>query len=201
MMVLTNNIMSIGLESTINKFVIIGVLMNQLQVEVNLDLQCVGQVENGLNDVAGDDRPHFLSQDFFIFCENVIGVTQHIFPADKTTPDGIVLAAARERHQQAVCVKDNIHYWRYGVRMCSCFHSSMTSSLRMPSSHRRSISSSARFAKYSASRRRMSSISSCDCTCETSSSICIWKGENAPLGMFGPSAISLNNYSLLQNYK
>ena len=200
-MILSDNEMSSRLEGTIHKFIIVWILMDQLQVKINLDLQCVGQVEDGRNNVTGNSWTHFLGKDFLVLSENLIGVAQHIFTTDKTTLYGIVLTAARERHQQVVRVKDNIHYWRYGVRMCSCFHSSMTSSLRMPSSHRRSISSSARLAKYSASIRRMSSISSCDCTCDTNSSICIWNGENAPLGMFIPSAISLKNYSLLQNYK
>lgn len=62
--------------------------------------------------------------------------------------------------------------------MCSFFHSSITPSLRTPSSQRRSRASSARLAKYWPSIRRMSCISTSEDTLEIISSISIWKGVN-----------------------
>ena len=48
----------------------------------------------------------------------------------------IGLESTVKRHQQTVGVKDNVHYCLYGVRMCSFFHSSITPSLRTPSSQK-----------------------------------------------------------------
>ena len=50
-MILSDNEMSSRLEGTIHKFIIVWILMDQLQVKINLDLQCVGQVEDGRNNV------------------------------------------------------------------------------------------------------------------------------------------------------
>ena len=77
-----------------------------------------------------------------------------------------------------VCVQNDVHHCLYGVRMCSFFHSSMTPSLSIPSSQRRSMASSACLAKYWPSIRRMSRISASEVTLEISSNISIWNGVN-----------------------
>ncbi len=112
------------------------------------------------------------------FSKNLIGDTKRILPVNEISPDRIIMAASRKRHQQAIGVKNNVHYWLYGVRMCSFFQPSMTSSLRIPSSHRRSIASSARLAKYCPSIRRISLISRSEFTFAVISSISIWNGVN-----------------------
>ena len=178
MMVFRYDVAGVGLKCAIHELVIIGVCSNEAQMIVYLYHLRVGQVKDSGYNVRGNLRTNFLSKNFLIFCENLIRDAKCLLPVNEIAPDRIVGATSRERHQQAVGIKNDVHSCLYGVRMCSDFHSSITLSLSIPSSQRRSMASSARFAKYWPSMRRMSSISASEDTLDTISSISIWNGVN-----------------------
>jgi len=148
MMVFCHYIACISLKGTIYKFVFIRVCRYKAKVIKNLNHLGVGQVKNGSNDIVGNLLSHFFCKYFFVLGKNFVQNTKGIFPINEISPNRIVGATSRKRHQQTVGVKNNVHYCLYGVRMCSVFHPSITSSLRTPLSQRRSMASSARLAKY-----------------------------------------------------
>ena len=177
-MVLGYDVFCVSLKSTVYKLVIVRIGCDKAQMIIHLNHLGVWEIEKGLNNVGCNLGANLLGKDFFVFSQNLIGYAKIVFPFYEISPDGIVLAATRKRHQQTICIKNDVHHCLYGVRMCSFFHSSMMVSLILPSSQRRSMASSACLAKYCPSKRRMSFISSSDLTLEISSSISIWNGVN-----------------------
>lgn len=95
-MVLGYDIFGICLKSTIYKFVIIRVGCNQMQMEIDLHLLRVGEIEQCLNDVRCYLWSHLLGKNLFVFRKNFVGETKSVFPFNKISPNGIVLAATRE---------------------------------------------------------------------------------------------------------
>ena len=93
MMVLGYNVFRIGFECTISKLVIIRICSDKMKMVIDLHHLCIGQVEQGLDNVGCDLWPNFMGKDFFVFGQNVIGNTKRIFPINEISPDWIVLAA------------------------------------------------------------------------------------------------------------
>lgn len=147
-MVFGNDIAGISLKSTIYEFIIVRIDCNEVKMIIHLHHLGVGQVKNSGYNVLCYLLSNFLSENFLILSKNLIRNAERVFPVNEIAPNGIVGTASRKRHQQTVGIKNDIHYWLYGVRICSDFHSSITLSLSTPSSHRRSMAFSARLAKY-----------------------------------------------------
>ena len=119
MMVFSDDVFCICLEGAVNKLVIVRIGRNKSQMIINLNHPCIRQIKYCLNNVGCNLWPNLLSQYFLILSQYLIGDAKCVFPVNEISPDGIISAASRERHQQAVGVKNYIHYCLYGVRMCS----------------------------------------------------------------------------------
>ena len=110
MVVLGYNVFCIGFECTIYELVIIRICRDKMKMVIDLHHLCIWQIEQSLDNVGCDLWPNFLGKDFFVFGQNVIGNTKRIFPINEISPDGIILAATRKRHQQTVGVKNDVHH-------------------------------------------------------------------------------------------
>lgn len=109
-MILGDDVACTSLEGAVHEFVVVWVGGDEVQVEIDLYLTCVGEIQQRRDDVGGNGRPQLPGEDFLIFHENLVGIAEHIGSCPQLLPHGVVAAAARKRHEQAVGVEDDVHW-------------------------------------------------------------------------------------------
>ena len=115
--VVGDDVLGIGSHGAVNKLVVVGIGLNQS--EVDIDFLKLGSVEAGnrLDHVVSNLRGGLLSEDFLVLVEYVGVHAQADAASEHLGPYLVIRTAAGQSLQQAVGVKDDASHSRRG---CAC---------------------------------------------------------------------------------
>ena len=123
MMVLGYDVFCVGFKGTIHELVIVRIGCDKAKMIIHLNHSCIWEVEKGLNDVGCNLRTNLLGKNLFVFGQDLIGNAKSIFAIYEISPDGIVLAATRERDISRQLVSRTMFI--IGYMACACVRSSI----------------------------------------------------------------------------
>lgn len=121
MSVVSNKIFCVGTDGTVDKFVVVRVGGNHIEIKVWVDKFHVGTLNNGIDDCLGKSRSKQTLKNFIIFVKYLVRYAHSVFPRQKSVPYNSVVASESNALDNAVCVDDNTHGNYFSFLSCvSC---------------------------------------------------------------------------------
>ena len=95
MAIFANDVVGIGNNSAINKFVVILVGCDQPKPEMSINSDDVIGSQNGFNSDAGSQRRHVRSNNLLVFLKNLVRNAERLFAKDKVFPNLVINTSPR----------------------------------------------------------------------------------------------------------
>ena len=109
MLVICHDVASVGLDGTINKFVVIGVSSDEIKAKSRTNQHHIFAFQQGLDNSLCENWIKELDQNFFVLKENLIRYTQRVSSFQHRLPNTMVRAVVRNALYKTVSVKNYTH--------------------------------------------------------------------------------------------
>ena len=119
--VVGHNVSRIGLYGTVNKFVVIGVGSDEVEMVSRIDPHYMLTLHKSVDDGLGKLGIEVSAQDFFIFKKNLACYTQGILSIQDRLPHPTIHAVVCHTLDEAIGVKNDTHYLRFYIFLCFLF--------------------------------------------------------------------------------